>query len=120
MTSSDVYTQLLAIVTPKSSEETEKALSLCENALDWVIKRKKDTVDDDDSRIAYLAAGIAYYSFALSRMTDTEDPRSFKAGDVTVKKNILEDLTVAEKLKQARLAESIDILADTQFGAWSV
>lgn len=120
MTSSDVYSQLLLIVTPSESEETDKILSLCDNALDWVMKRKRDDIDDEDTRIPYVASAIAYYNYALSRMTDFEDPRSFKAGDVTVKKEILEDLEVAEKLKAARLSEVSDILADRGFGAWCV
>lgn len=120
MTSSDVYSQLLLIVTPDTSEGTDKLLSLCENALDWVMKRKRGSIPDHDSRIAYGAAAIAYYNYALSRLTDMSDPRDFKAGDVTIKKNIMEDVSVAEKLRDMRLSEISDILVDTQFGAWTV
>lgn len=120
MTSSDVYTQLLLIVTPTPEEGTDKILSLCESALDWVIKRKRDEIDDEDYRIPYAAAAIAYYNYALSKLTDFEEPSSFKAGDITVKKDIREDLAIAEKFKEARLAEVSDILVDTQFGAWNV
>ncbi len=120
MTSSDVYTQLMLIVTPSESEATDKILSLCENALEWVMRRKREEIDDEDPRIPYAAAGIAYYNYALSKMTDLDDPRHFKAGDITVKKNIAEDLAIAEKFKEARLGEISEILVDTQFGAWNV
>ncbi|MDD6021683.1 MAG: hypothetical protein ACI4GA_07860 [Acutalibacteraceae bacterium] len=120
MTSSDVYSQLLLIVTPEESEGTDKILSLCDSALDWVMRKKLPEISDDDSRIPYAAAAVAYYNYALSRLTDSNDPRNFKAGDVSVKKDIREDLLVAEKLKASRLAEVSDIFTDTQFGAWNV
>ena len=120
MTSSDVYSQLLLIVTPKADEGTDKILSLCGDALDWVMRRKREEVQDDDRRIAYAAAAVAYYNYALSRLTDSDDPRDFKAGDISVKKNIRDDLAVAEKFREARLSEVSDILVDTQFGAWNV
>lgn len=120
MTSSDVYSQLLLIVTPKAGEGTDKILSLCDNALDWVMRRKRDDIAESDPRLAYAAAAVAYYNYALSRLTDSDDPRDFKAGDISVRKNINDDLLVAEKFKESRLAEVSDILKDTQFGAWNV
>ncbi len=120
MTSYDVYDQLLLTVTPDTSEGTDRLLSLCENALDWVMRRKKEDVSPDDRRLAYAASAIAYYNYALSRMTDINDPRDFKAGDINVKKNIMEDVAIAEKIRESRLIEVSDILIDTQFGAWNV
>ncbi len=120
MTSSEVYSQLLLIVTPKESEGTDKILSLCESGLDWAKRHIKPEIDDDDSRIAYAAAAIAYYNYALSHLTDSDDPKSFKAGDISVSKDIKAELEIAEKIRNSRLIEVSDILIDTQFGAWNV
>ncbi len=120
MTSSEVYSQLLLIVTPKSNEETDKLLSLCESGLDWVKRHKKSEISDDDNRIPYAAAAIAYYNYALSTLTDSEDPKTFKAGDITVTKDTKAKIEIAEKVRDSRLIEVSDILVDTQFGAWNV
>lgn len=120
LTPSDVYTQFLLIAEPSDDKETQVIVSLCKNGLDWVMKHIREDISRDDIRISQAAAGIAYYDFALSKLTDSSDPRYFKAGDITVQKKIQEDIMVAEKIKQARLDAIADILEDNSFGAWNV
>jgi len=120
LTPSDVYTQFLLITQPADDKETQIIVSLCKNGLDWVMKHVKREISRDDIRISQAAAGIAYYDYAMSKLTDSGDPRYFKAGDVTVQKKIQEDILVAEKIKKSRLDAIADILEDTSFGAWNV
>lgn len=120
LTPSDVYSQFLLISKPSDDKETQEIVSLCKNGLDWVMKHVRQDISRDDIRISKAAAGIAYYDYALGKLTDSSDPRYFKAGDVTVQKKIQEDILVAEKIKKSSLESIADILEDNAFGVWNV
>ncbi len=120
VTPSDVYSQFLFITAPDAEDGTDKILSLCASALEHVVSALRKESTDEDSRIAYAAAGIAYYDYALSTLADVSDPKSFKAGDITVNRDAAENISVAEKIRDSRLKAISDLIEDREFGAWNV
>lgn len=120
LTPSDVYSQFLLIATPDPDEGTDKILSLCTSGLERVMRKLRTDTENDELRIAAAAAGVVYYDYALSKLTDASDPRSFKAGDISVNQDIKDDILVAQKLRDSRLQDISDLFEDTCFGAWNV
>lgn len=116
----DVYTIFLTFISPDSIKGTDKILSLCRCSLERLVRQLRNDADPCDARIPYAAACDAYYSYALSLMTDFEENSDFKTGDLSVRKRISETLAVAEKIKENGLEAIKGLLKDNAFGVWSV
>lgn len=119
ITLSDVYSQFLLYIKP-DEDEISLAVQICENELDYVMKRLRKDVRHDDKRVSRTAAGLAYYDYCLMKLANSDDPEYFKAGDVTVRNEISDRLKIAEKVKDTALENAGDIFEDTAFGAWNV
>lgn len=114
ITVSDVYSALCAYETSK--EHTgEELFPCCERGLAWVKARLKDGTDENDPLITQTAAAIADFYFFIRRFSDTDSYESYKAGDMTVKRNPEKEMRLAIEKRALAIAEASSILKDGGF-----
>ncbi len=114
ITSSNVLDVLSAY---SDLEDCNNSLLLAESekALSWVTARLKDGIDENNALIAHTAAAIAHYNLFIKRLSDTDRLDSYKAGDMTVKRNLKAELQLEQTLKESALADAAEILKDGGF-----
>lgn len=111
---SDVYAALCTYESSKGYTG-EELFPCCEQALDWVKENLRDSADENSPLIVSTAAAIADFIWFLKRQTETDSYESYKAGDVTVKRNIEKELLVAQKKRDIAVAHAHSILKDGGF-----
>ena len=115
-----IFENFLYIISQDFSPDYKAARKICENAMYELLSMLKATADSTDGRLIRAAAGIAYYEYALYCLTNPNEPESFKAGDISVKNNKNETLSIAKAIRDAGLEAVSDLIIDRAFGAWSV
>lgn len=115
-----VYNVLVTLVSPGCSKGADILLPFCSTSLEKIRSLLCEDADPADNRIAYAAACDAFYMYMLSLLSDVEGNADFKAGDLSVSRNIKETLAVAEKMKADGLLFVRELLRDFSFGVWSV
>jgi len=120
ITTEDVLNLFKSFAPSESLQGTEKMLSLCDASLQKIMNLISEETDIDDRRIAYASACDAYYMYALGELSSFEENEDFKAGDVSVKKRLSENLKIAENIKQQGIDTLLPLLQSNRFGAWSV
>ena len=111
---SDVYAVLCTYETSKGFS-SEELLPCCSRGLDWVMARLKDGTDENDPLITLTAAAVANFYFFIRRMSDIDSYESYKAGDMTIKRNPEKELRLALQKRQLAIAEAGSILKDGGF-----
>lgn len=110
---SDVYSSLCAIaIVP--FEEAE-VLPLCTSALNEILSRLRDDVSEDNPLIVQTAAAVAYYNCCLKSVSEKSGNQYFKAGDLTVRNNVADEISVAQTIRDNALIRAADILKDNRF-----
>ncbi len=111
---SDVKEILLTYsdMTEFSSSQLDVA---CESALDWVTERLKDGTDKSNPLIERTAAAIAHYNMFFLKLTESDKYESYKAGDMTVRRNLQKELQTEKELRDTALAAASSILKDERF-----
>lgn len=115
-----IFENFTYIVSKDFSLDYSASYKICENAMYELASMLKAAADPADPRLIKAAAGMAYYEYALYCLTDPNEPESFKAGDVSVKNNKSEKLSIAKAIRDAGLENIRDLLTDNSFGVWSV
>lgn len=111
---SDVYAVLCTYETSKGYT-SEELFPYCKRGLQWVRNRLKDNVDEEEPLIAVTAAAVANFYFFIGRLSDTDCYESFKAGDMTIKRDPAKELKLAMEKRSLAIAEASSILNDTGF-----
>lgn len=111
---SDVYTVLRSYETTKDYTGDE-LFPCCERGLSWVMTRLKDDADKDDPLITQTAAAIAEFYLFIRRIKDVDLYESYKAGDMTVKRNPEKEMNLAIKRRAMAISEASSILKDGGF-----
>ena len=106
---------LLRQLLPLSEEEAADALPLCLTALEQVRARLRDGISMEDGRIARAAAGIAFYTLAVRRVSVDDGVTSFKAGDVSIGRSSAQALAFARSVRDEALADASPVLRDEGF-----
>ncbi len=95
--------------------ETSEILPTCKSSLDELGARLKNAADIGNIRIIKAAAGAAYYSLMLKRLSGEESMVSFKAGDVTVSKSTAAAFELASKVREETIRAALPLLRDDEF-----
>lgn len=93
----------------------ENALPLCGICLEEIRSKLREGADENDSRLAQAAAGLAFYRLTLRNAADGEGATSFKAGDVTVTRSPAASIELAVSVRDESLAQAADLLEDRDF-----
>ncbi|NLA77812.1 MAG: hypothetical protein GX851_08320 [Clostridiales bacterium] len=116
MISSHSVLERLRQLTALDSEGAAEALPLCALAAIGISERARVDADLNDERLLNAAAACAFNNLTLLRTVKADDPESFKAGDITVKKNCDSNVRLASKLMESMMLEAAPLLKDTAFG----
>ena len=111
---SDVYAVLCTYETSKGFT-SEELLPCCRRGLLWVNNRLRDDADENDPLIAITAAAVANFYFSVMRLSDPDTYLSFKAGDMTIKRDPWKEYKLAMEKRALAIAEASSIIKDTEF-----
>lgn len=111
---SDVYTVLCSYENTKDYTG-DQLFPLCERALTWVKERLKDGVDENDPLITQTAAAMAQFYLFIRCAKEIDFFESYKAGDMTVKRNPEKEMKLAIERRALAIAEASSILRDGGF-----
>ncbi len=114
ITVSDVYTVLCSYENTQEYKG-DQLFPCCEKGLNWVKARLKDSADENDPLIAQTAAAIAQFYLFIRRTCDVDSFESYKAGDMTVKRDPEKEMRLAIKRRAIAIAEASSILKDGGF-----
>ena len=109
---------LCAVLKENSAyEELEVAvlLPVCRRALDRVLRNLKQDVDEDDPLIARTAAALARFELFTLCRDEAARFSGFKAGDITIQKDLQKEFQMERTLRDEALAEAAPILRDGGF-----
>ncbi|MEE1137940.1 MAG: hypothetical protein U0M02_05625 [Acutalibacteraceae bacterium] len=95
-----------------SAEQLDVA---CESALSWVKEHLKDEADESNPMIAITAAAIAHYNMFFLKLTESDKYENYKAGDMTVRRNLQKELQNERELRDTAIAAAASILKDERF-----
>ncbi len=93
----------------------EQILSCSSDGLNWVIKRLRETADENDPLIAETAAAIARFYFFIRQLTQLDRYDGLKVGDLTVKRDTRHQYEVEKELRKQAIANAASILKDGGF-----
>lgn len=114
MSRMSVLTSLRQIVSLDSGGAAA-ALPLCGACLDEVSAMLREGVSQDDVRVTSAAAALAYYKMKLSELSSLDGASSFKAGDVTVSRDLHGALNTARSLRDEAFAALAPLMRDERF-----
>ncbi|MDR1927740.1 MAG: hypothetical protein LBQ33_03770 [Oscillospiraceae bacterium] len=110
----------LRLLTPLDGDGAREALPFCAAAAAQLHAMRREETSGDDPRLDYAAACVAHYLLLLRQAGAEDGVASFKAGDITIKKQELtQRLALAQRLRDDALAEVSGLLRDTGFAALS-
>ncbi|MBQ8502685.1 MAG: hypothetical protein IJ491_00205 [Clostridia bacterium] len=110
----DVYTLLSSYSDVEDATE-EQLLPCCQDGLNWVLKRLRETADEDDPLITETAAAIAHFYFFVRRLTEMDKYESYKVGDMTISQNPQKQYLTEKELRHQAIANAAPILKDGGF-----
>ena len=113
-------TQVLAVLRGiRLFDEIPEQVLLLESvrALGEVKEQLRDGADESDPRVAQTAAALARYRLFCNMLEGGDRFSSYKAGDITIQKNLQRELEFERSLKEAALAEAAPLLKDGGFYA---
>ncbi|MCM1543991.1 MAG: hypothetical protein NC110_01715 [Ruminococcus sp.] len=87
----------------------------CQRGLEWVKRHLKDDADEDDPLIAKTAAALARFYLFQKSLGETERYESYKAGDMTVQRDIEKEYAIEKEMRQQALVDAAEILKDGGF-----
>ncbi len=95
---------------------TEQQLTpCCQRGLAWVQRRLRPGVDADDPLIVPTAAAIAHYFFFIYSLAAPDRYSTYKAGDMTISRDITKELEFEKNMKNEAIAAACSILSDGGF-----
>ena len=93
----------------------EKLTAFSESGLNYVESRLKDGVNEADPLILETACAVAHYNFFLGALSSSDRYENYKAGDMTIRRDIKKELQFEKEVLVAALAKAASILKDTEF-----
>lgn len=114
ITVNDVYAALCTYESAKGLTG-EELFPCCSQGLDWVKANLRDSADENDPLITETAAALADFYLFLKKQSETDAYESYKVGDMTIRRNIEKELSIAEKKRDMAIARAHSILNDGGF-----
>ena len=111
-------TQVVALLRDnRLFEETDEGVLLraAVRALGAVKDRLRNDVADTDVRIAVTAAALARYQLFADSLESAERFSSFRAGDLTIQRDLKAEYAAERALRDEALAQAAPILKDGGF-----
>ena len=104
----------------KSYSDTEgfsesQLSSFAEAGLSFVKCRLREGVDENHPLILRTATVVAHYNFFLGTISSSDRYESYKAGDMTVRRNISKEFQIEKEVMLNALCEAAEILTDKGF-----
>lgn len=93
-------------------DERAKLLSCCKRAVTWLSKNLRSDADPDSEEAFLAAAAVAKFNFFCDNLGQA---KSFKAGDITVNRDISAEYQAQTVILENTLAQFHDILEDGGF-----
>lgn len=110
----DVYNALISYSDTKDFTD-EELLCCCTDGLNWVIRRLRSGVSEQNPLILETATAIAHYFFFIRRLSEPDKYENYKVGDLTVKQNVQKQFEMEKQLRQSAIANAAEILKDGGF-----
>lgn len=110
----DVYNALKNYSDTEGFSE-EQLISFAESGLGFVKGRLKEGTDENHPLILRTATIVAHYNFFLGTLSSSDRYESYKAGDMTVRRNISKEFLIEKEVLMNALCEAADILTDKGF-----
>lgn len=110
----DVYNALTLYSDTEGFSESQLT-SFSEMGLSFVKRRLKDGVDESDPLILKTAGIVAHYYFFVGTVGSSDKYESYKAGDMTISRNITKELQFEKEVLIGALADAASILTDREF-----
>lgn len=111
---SDVLTELMNYADIEGYSESQLCPS-CERGLLWVQNKLREGVDEDNVLITHTAAALAHFFFFLCRLAEPDKYATYKAGDMSVSRNIEKEFEFEKNLRKEAIAAASEILKDGGF-----
>ena len=111
-------TQVLAILRDNrlfDDVPQETLLRESVRALGMVKTHLRDTADPNDPRVALTAAALARFRLFCSMLEGGERFASYRAGDVTIARDLKAEFAMEQQLRQQALLDAVPILKDGGF-----
>lgn len=89
--------------------------SFAESGLSFVKGRLREGADENNPLILRTATVVAHYNFFLGTISSSDRYESYKAGDMTVKRNISKEFQIEKEVLMDTLCQAADILTDKGF-----
>lgn len=105
----------LRMMAGEGQEAEELLLMICSSAGKEIRNKVKNEQSMNDERLIAAAAGLAYYMLTLLRCGREDSTESFRAGDVSVTRNVKASLELAAKVRDSYLELAADLLNDGGF-----
>ena len=86
-----------------------------ERAIGWLLRNIKEDADSNSPLALRVAQAAARYYIFTSRIGSTESYGSFKVGDMTLKRDIKNEIEIERRLYEEALCEGAKILKDGGF-----
>lgn len=99
------------------SLQPEAMLPVCGRVLRALTPRLREDADPDDVRLLRLAAALARFELFSLLLSESERFSSYKAGDITIQKDLQKELKFEQQLRDEALAAAAPILRDGGFYA---
>ena len=95
----------------------EQMLPVCGRVLESLRPRLREDAEETDVRLLRLAAALARFELFSLLLGESERFASYKAGDITIQKDIQKELRFEQQLRDEALAAAAPILKDGGFYA---
>ena len=95
----------------------EQMLPVCGRVLRTLQPRLREEADPDDVRLLRLAAALARFELFSLLLSESDRFSGYKAGDITIQKNLQAELRFEQQLRDEALAAAAPILRDGGFYA---
>ena len=110
----DVYNALKNYSDTEGVSESQ-INSFAEAGLSFVKGRLKEDTDENNPLILRTATVIAHYNFFLGTLSSSDRYESYKAGDMTIRRNISKEFQIEKEVLMNTLCEAAEILTDKGF-----
>ncbi len=99
-----------------SPDEVTPWVPICEDSILEIESHLKENVDEESNsrRLEVAAAGLSFYKYSLYRASGS-GMESFTAGELRIKTNSTENVTIAYKVWQEAKSSIYDLLVDENF-----
>lgn len=116
ITVSDVISALSLYEDTEGFSE-EKLSAAAAIGFNYVKDRLKTDADKNSPLVLETAAAVAHYHFFVGAISSSDRYESYKAGDMTIRRNIKKELEFEKEILSLALTKAASILIDTEFCA---